>query len=423
MTISKLLVGLFLLGLGQTALANNWYDRGNGGFVLSCGEQPLMVLDAYEAQKRYYYTVVYSDKTDVLKKAEEILSRLKPIDPVRAQVYIDWLNNFYQESQILTDTEFMETPDLGLVKKPKDCNLEQVIFQREPSRLNSVRYIINEKLWSRLDSDNRASLIIHELIYRDFLQGMSLESTSERIRLFNGIILADKLKTLSLQEYIRILQEDLHLSTYVYNGITLFLGATDTAGRWRSAPVEFYDASKISNGRFAANQFVKTQGFTYFCMSSDDVPNGGSVTFLPDGRIQGLRISPALEDNPLCSYPTLEVQSKDKKVVVTGNNWTFDDNGRVSVVNGTTAKAVYSLIDYKGMEYERKITLGVVPSVETYYRFDSDGNLRELSLGGRPCILRDLSLVRFEPNADSRVWTVQINRDGELDTKLDICNY
>ena len=30
---------------------------------------------------------------------------------------------------------------------------------------------------------------------------------------------------------------------------------------------------------------------------------------------------------------------------------------------------------------------GLSPAVETYYRFDGNGNLRELSLGGRPCIL------------------------------------
>lgn len=423
MTISKWLVSLFILGVGQAALANNWYDRGNGGFVLSCGEQPLMVLDLYEAKNRYFYNVVQSEQTDVLAKAEEIISRLKNIDPVRARTYIEWLKNFYLESQILTDTEFMETPDLGLVKKPKECNLEQVIFQREPSRLSPARYIINEKLWNRLDSNNQAALIIHELIYRDFLSGMSLESTSERIRLFNSIILADKLTALSLQEYIRLLQDDLHLSAYNHNGITLFLGATDTAGRWRSSPVEFHDSDKIANARFAANQMVATQGFSYFCMSSDDVPNGGSVSFNKQGRIQGLRIAPALEDNPLCAYPTLEVPYRDKKLIVTGSNWSFDENGRVTVVNGSTAKEVYSHIEYKGMEYERKITLGLVPAVETYYRFDSEGNLRELSLGGRPCVLRDLSLVRFEPSADSRVWTVQINKNGDVETQLNICDY
>lgn len=423
MTITKWLVSLFLIGVGQTALANNWYDRGNGGFVLSCGEQPLMVLDVYEAQKRYFYSVVFSEKTDVIDKAEEILSRLKKIDPVRARLYIDWLKNFYQESQILTDTEFMETPDLGLVKKPKECNLEQVIFQREPSRISPARYIINETLWNRLDSDNKAALIIHELIYRDFLSGMSLESTSERIRLFNAIILGNKVEPLSLQEYVRILQEDLHLSTYSYAGITLFLGATDTAGRWRPASIEFHDADKISRGSFAANQIVNSQDFSYFCMSSDDVPNGGSVSFSTTGKISGLRMSPALEENPLCSYPSLEVNAENKKIVITGSHWTFDENGKVNVVNGTTSKEVYSHMDYKGMEYERKITLGVVPAVETYYRFDAEGNLRELSLGGRPCILRDMTLVRFEPSADSRIWTVKLTKNGELETKLNFCDY
>lgn len=423
MTIAKLLLSLFLVGVGQTALANNWYDRGNGGFVLSCGDQPLMVLDVYEAQRRYFYTVKHSEKEDVIEKAEEIISRLSKIDPVRARLYTDWLKNFYQESQILTDTEFMETPDLGLVKKPKECTLEQVIFQRDSSRLNSARYIINEKLWSRLDADNKAALIIHELIYRDYLSGMSLESTSERIRLFNAIILGDKLQTVNLQDYLRILQDDLHLSTYNYNGITLYLGATDTAGRWRSAPLAFHNENTISTGMFAANQTVRTQGFSYFCMSSDDVPNGGSVSFSPTGKINGLRMSPALDDNPLCSYPTLDIPNKDKTLVISGNSWTFDENGRVNLVYGSTAKEVYSRIEYKGMGYERKITLGLVPAVETYYRFDGAGNLRELSLGGRPCILRDMSLVRFEPSSDSRIWTVQISKDGELETRLNFCDY
>lgn len=423
MTFCKLIVSLLLLGVGQTALANNWYDRGNGGFVLSCGDQPLVVLDVYEAQKRYFYVVKHSEKADVIEKATEIISRLAPLDPVRAQLYTDWLKNFYQESQILTDTEFMETPDLGLVKKPKECNLEQVIFQRDSSRLNSARYIINEKLWHRLDSDHKAALIIHELIYRDFLSGMSLESTSERIRLFNGIILGDKLTGVTLQEYIRMLQDDLHLSTYNYNGVTLFLGATDTAGRWRSAPVEFHDENRIATGMFAANQILRTQGFSYFCMSSDDVPNGGSVSFSLSGKINGLRMSPALNDNALCAYPTLQVPNNTKDLEISGSSWTFDDRGRVSVIHGSTAKEVYSRIEYKGMGYERKITLGLVPAVETYYRFDSEGNLRELSLGGRPCILRDLSLVRFEPSSDSRIWTVQIDKNGQLETKLNFCNY
>ncbi|MNS82597.1 hypothetical protein D3C72_1163450 [compost metagenome] len=235
--------------------------------------------------------------------------------------------------------------------------------------------------------------------------------------------MGDKVAPLSLQEYVRILQDDLHLSTYTYNGITLFLGATDTAGRWRPASIEFHDADKISRGSFAANQIVNSQDFTYFCMSSDDVPNGGSVSFSATGKISGLRMSSALEENPLCTYPSLEVNAAGKKTVVSGNSWTFDENGKVNVVTGTTSKEVYSHMDYKGMEYERRITLGIVPAVETYYRFDGEGNLRELSLGGRPCILRDLSLVRFEPSADSRVWTVQINKNGEIDTKLNVCDY
>ncbi|MNL33540.1 hypothetical protein D3C87_1554570 [compost metagenome] len=75
------------------------------------------------------------------------------------------------------------------------------------------------------------------------------------------------------------------------------------------------------------------------------------------------------------------------------------------------------------MEYERKITLGAVAAVDTYFRFDKNKNLVELSLGGRPCILRDLSLVRFEPSSDSRVWTVVIDKNGQLETKLNFCNY
>lgn len=423
MKICKLLVGLLLLGLSQQTLANNWYDRGNGGFVLGCGEQPLQVLDIYEAASRYFFSVKLSEKGDALEKAEEIIARLIPLDPVRAEIYLAWLKNFYSESQILVDTEFMETPDLGLVKKPKECKLEQVVFQREPSRLNPARYIINKVLWDKLDADNRAALIIHELIYRDFLAGTSLESTSERIRLFNAVILGDKLNGITLQEYLRILQDDLHLSTYTFKGITLFLGATDSSGRWRSAPLEFHNSDVISNARFAANQMVKSNSFDYFCMSSVDVPDGGSINFWENGNVRSLRISPAMEDNALCMYPKVEAPFEGQSVTVSGTTWDFYENGQVSTVTGTTANSVYSKLNYKHMEYERKITLGAAPAVDTYFRFDTDKNLVELSLGGRPCILQDLSLVRFEPSSDSRIWTVVLDKRGELQTKLNFCNY
>jgi hypothetical protein len=165
---------------GQLVSGN---ERGNGGDAIVClqgfefgGLGTTQTLDYYQAIISRETFVFFGGpgetepgkiSDDVFKKARLLISRIEPFDPIRAKKYRQWLSTFASESTINRTTSLIDIHDEGLIEDYPGCFLLQIAKQNPDPQSGSARYSIDGRLWDRLDADNQATLLIHEIIYRD----------------------------------------------------------------------------------------------------------------------------------------------------------------------------------------------------------------------------------------------------------------
>lgn len=417
MRLLKLLT-LSLL-FSSSAWANNWYDRGNAGFALFCSDRAPQVLDLYEAQQRDGYTIAFSNQFGVIEKVYDLISRFDKLDPKRANVYRAWAQEFFAESTALSpSTEIVQTPDLGYVSLPQACRLEQVIFQRNPSVLNKYRYIINTSLWNKLDADQLAALVLHEIVYREFMNSRTNEMTSERIRMFNGLVHANKFVSLTVPEYVSILQE-LHFTTYSYNGVLLSLGSANTVGAWTTNSIQFHADSILEKAVLAGEQAFELNGVKFVCFQSN--MDLGEATFQSSGKLKSLRVATDFAAQTECALPFMEYSSDKGRFTVSGTEWTFHDNGAPLVVKGSLRLTEQLQINYAGVTYSSFWNPFMQKSVESFFEFDTDLNLRALGLGGAACRNPLNNSVQFNPKPYGTDTIVSLTAAGQLEIEPPAC--
>ncbi|KHD88075.1 MAG: hypothetical protein OM95_11185 [Bdellovibrio sp. ArHS] len=409
----------FFFLASTSAWANNWYDRGNAGFVLFCEGQAPVVLDIHEARQRSGRALIYSQQFDVIEKVHDLIARLEKVDAQRASLYHSWAQNFFLESTALTpSTELVQTPDLGYVSLPANCQLKQVIFQRNPSALNQHRYIIDTALWNQLDINQQAALVLHEIVYREFMTARTSEMTSERIRMFNGLVHLHGFEGLSLSDYIQILQE-LHFTTYTYNGLVLSLGAADAAGYWQSNALYFEKSDFIAAAVLAGKQAFEFDNVKFVCLS--DERDLGVVTFQSSGKFKTLRVAPEFARQSECALPFMEYATEKGRFTVTGTDWVFHQNGHLVTIRGAVSPSTPMQFKYGEVNYASYWNPFAQTFGESYFEFDEQLNLRALGLGGSACRNPLNNSVQFIPQPYGTDTIVSIGETGRLDTELPAC--
>lgn len=185
----------------------NGQERGNGGDVLVCvqpdGSSTYEMLDYYEARRRGNVTSTPMGGT-WQEHARAILTRLSRIDPSRAADWQARISDFEQRVAYLPHSNLPDVPDTSLTILPSSCHLEQTaIFggNRFPGEEQSY-FIVSNDIWDRMDTVNKAALVLHEIIY-DSLSGEDVDS--RRARYLNGEIGSDKVVSISLREWNVIL--------------------------------------------------------------------------------------------------------------------------------------------------------------------------------------------------------------------------
>ncbi|MDG0815088.1 hypothetical protein [Bdellovibrio svalbardensis] len=405
----KTIIALVLL-FSINSYANNWYDRGNGGFVLLCQGQQPQVLDLYEASTRFNLPPVPTKSTETLAKASELISRLSGIDSHRAKLFKDWLDGFLGTASFVGGS-FAKTPDLGAVLIPDNCQLEQVIVQQQPSVVNNYRYLINSKLWNQLDPDNQAALIVHELIYREFISTPSQEFSSERVRYFNAFIHSDLPGIFSLKDYIAKLQ-DVHISRYQYNDLMIFLGAANSTGEWISSPVNIDEGGRIRYAALSSHQSINKPYFNYLCFNLEASPRMGAVFLSKEGKLLNVEVDPQFASSMACPLPYFQYNSIDSSLFISGTKWRFDENEQVVQIQGAplTTQAEFS---YKGTVFVSPSSLATYSSQDSIFGFDRKMNLIEIGLGGVPCRTPYDSKIRFTPDLIKSNVSVSLSETGE----------
>lgn len=154
-------------------------DRvGNGGDVVVCANNTIEMLDAYEAEFNGSERMVFEGKDYQSMVGKIIKSKLEKIQPRRAKRYLEHLANFSKEALFAPGIKLDDIDDAGMVTLPVNCHLEQVAIQLSNSELppGRKRYTINLDLWKRLDEENKAILVLHEIVYREAFENKSSHS-------------------------------------------------------------------------------------------------------------------------------------------------------------------------------------------------------------------------------------------------------
>lgn len=195
---------VLFLGLNIATLATANTQLGNGGDAVVCrktsGEiERVYLLDFYEktALNRPFDIDLGPPDIDPVEKVRGALQRYKRVDLRRAKYYEKELNNFFSKVS-WSNVPLTKIDDEGLTIEP-DCPVQQLAIQRNPLVPSDGQYLIQKTLWDNLDNDNRAGLILHEIVYHEALANGHLDSYKSRF--LNVAILSKQMSKIELDGY------------------------------------------------------------------------------------------------------------------------------------------------------------------------------------------------------------------------------
>ncbi len=166
-------------------------DVGNGGNVVFCPatesrQQSVEVLDYHEGRVLRGFTPRFETSTeDPTEKAIRILERLKQMLPHEVESVQMMARSFTKEALFLANEELVDVGDSYHASVPEGCKVYQTVIQRTPKFPEDKRYIVNQELWSQMNADQKAGMILHEVIYRRAIEGGAKDS--QNVRYINAL--------------------------------------------------------------------------------------------------------------------------------------------------------------------------------------------------------------------------------------------
>jgi hypothetical protein len=255
--ITQTLLIVTIAGCDQkngTESLNFGHEVGNGGDVIECqqpavllGNKSIGLLDFYEARQRGM-SLNFELGGDENARVVALIERIKGIDPDRAALYLSYASSFWSEAALLPNAHLPDIPDDGPVSLPgPNCEVKQIAIQSAPELPGEKRYNIDKALWDKLDVDERAGLILHEIAYREALD--HAHETSKKIRYFNGLIVSDTIKTYAHSDYVDLLEKTLTLPALrTESGITMKMRNMELAEDGRVVSGESTQSPLVWNG-------------------------------------------------------------------------------------------------------------------------------------------------------------------------------
>lgn len=201
-------LGLLFLLLTCLSFASEGGDRvGNGGDILICqvpGGEAIYVLDEYEEKDVLSIGPKNLDYTD---KVEILLNKVKVKFPARYQLYVSIFNNF-RSNVTFVNSGLPDINDTGASDHPY-CDMSQAAyFYRDHN--DKFRYFVDKEVWDLLSNDQRAVLVMHEIIYTEAV-GLGHDSSKD-VRLANRLLFSNK-KPFSGEAFDQLIIEQLKRST------------------------------------------------------------------------------------------------------------------------------------------------------------------------------------------------------------------
>jgi hypothetical protein len=324
---------LILFVLLMTGQSYAWYERGNGGFMVACPGHVPRTLDLHELENRYGLHLDPGHDTALDERVNYLISKIQKLNPRRAELYQTWFKTFITESQFVPNVKFSSIGDVGKVELPANCELQQVIFQRETSPMNEWRYTIDLNLWKQLSLVDQAALVLHELIYRELTGPLLPQMTSESTRHFNALVNSTEFNGFTPRDYLLRLQ-DINVINADYQGIAILLSARqDENSPWIKLPLSFHDNGQPLMVTLDGSSDFEWDGkilesfcriFSPYNSAAKVIPTIGVLKFSQDGQPQS--ITPLAEsDGPVLVERCQSAYEKEDGRRILRNEWSFKD--------------------------------------------------------------------------------------------------
>lgn len=185
-------------------------SKGNGGNGVVCRHPSQAIryselLDFWEARElRQIHRKLEGARAPWQKSTALALGRLERLDPKRAAQYRHWVDEFFADAIVQPGVILVLIEDSFHLSFPKDCKVEQAAIQRAPVFPEDRRYLVSGDLWDSFDEENRAGLILHEVILREAVSFGQQDSRATRY--FNSLITSDVFDSLTSDDYRRRLE-------------------------------------------------------------------------------------------------------------------------------------------------------------------------------------------------------------------------
>jgi hypothetical protein len=225
LTNSVILAFLFTasIAFSKSAKAGEGSSVGNGGDVVVCrdSQQTILsveLLDFYEARVlRNLKLDLGSANLTTEQKLEYVTARWDRLDQnfVTYEVRYDG-REFLKDAKYLSGVKLTDVPDSQHIAIPANCSIEQVAIQKTPDFPEESIFTVNKDLWDRMNADNQAGLVLHEVIYRYMLshrKSTTTISSSVATRYLAGYASSERFATMSLPEYFELLNRLQHFDS------------------------------------------------------------------------------------------------------------------------------------------------------------------------------------------------------------------
>ncbi|MEK2645804.1 hypothetical protein [Bdellovibrio sp. BCCA] len=203
------LIGTVMLLTGTSAHSHLRLgdEIGNGGGALLCkydltGTTEILFYDEYEARFRYdYYVSRLPGDQSPQESAVAFLEGIKKFDPELFEIAARYARSFIGDAALLVESRFLNTPDIGFGFIPSNCQYIQLIIQKPPIFPGDLRYWVDFDHWQLLTNNQKGIAIVHEVLYRHARETNPDMSSSEGLRHFVGLIISNRVSSLSQAEY------------------------------------------------------------------------------------------------------------------------------------------------------------------------------------------------------------------------------
>lgn len=213
--MNKLILFTFLLS--TFAYAGN--DKGNGGDAIVCRApiwnsiQSAELLDYYEGRELRSFQLNISSDLPLREKVMGYVRKLAEFSAygafsdaeLEASKLIQAAEDFDRGILFSSEVKFtkgllIDIPDSSSLSIPSGCAVEQLAIRIAKNFEDDPSYLIQADIFAKLDKDQRAGLILHEVIYRAFTIHLK-HKDSITARYFHQLMLQTDADEFSYEKY------------------------------------------------------------------------------------------------------------------------------------------------------------------------------------------------------------------------------